>query len=65
MALLKALFLSTSPYVVYDTSVWTYVGYTIQRYIGSATTVGILIALPILGMSLVIGIILRFTGTKK
>ena len=57
--------LTASPYVVYDTSVWTWAGYTIQRYIGSSVTVGIMMLVPVFGISVVIGILKYFAGRGK
>ena len=60
-----AMLLNASPYVVYDTSVWTEAGYALQRYIGAAATVGILMNVPIFGFGVVVGIILHFMGRRK
>ena len=43
--------------VVYDPSVWTEAGYTIQRYIGSATIIGIRIFAILFGLGLIAKII--------
>ena len=43
--------------VVYDPSVWTEAGYTIQRYIGSATNIGIRIFAILFGLGLIAKII--------
>lgn len=52
-------------YVVYDPSVWTEFGYTVQRYIGNATMTGIKIYAPIIGLGLIAFLISKITGTKK
>lgn len=51
-------------HVVYDTSVWTEFGYTVQRYMGNATVTGIKIYAPIVGLGLVAYLISRISGTK-
>lgn len=43
--------------VVYDPSVWTEFGYTVQRYIGSSATVGIKLFAILTGIGLVAKII--------
>jgi len=60
-----SFFLTANNYVVYDTSVWTEAGYAIQRYIGAAATVGILMMIPIFGFGLVVSIILHFMGKRR
>lgn len=52
-------------YVVYDTSIWTEFGYTVQRYIGNSTITGIKILMPIVGISLVAFLIKRILGVGK
>lgn len=51
--------------VCYDTSVWTEFGYTVQRYIGSATFAGIRIYAIIYGISIVAVLIHSITGMGK
>lgn len=50
--------------VVYDPSVWTEFGYTVQRYIGSAATIGIKIFAVTFGIPLIARII-RYLATSK
>ena len=47
--------------IVYDPSVWTEFGYTVQRYIVSATTIGIRIFAILFGIGLVFKIIKGLT----
>ena len=46
--------------VVYNPSVWTEFGYTVQRYIGSAATIGIRIFALVFGIPLVFKLIRYF-----
>ena len=43
--------------IVYDPSVWTEFGFTVQRYIGSAVNIGIRAFAVILGIYLVVMVI--------
>ncbi len=43
--------------VVYNPSVWTEFGYTVQRYIGTSATLGIRIMAILFGIGLVVKII--------
>lgn len=48
--------------VVYDPSVWTEAAYTIQRYMGSAASIGIRIFAILAGIGLVFKIIKWLAG---
>lgn len=50
--------------VIYDPSVWTEFGYTVQRYIGSAASVGIRVFAVVFGISLVVKVIYSISGSK-
>lgn len=61
-SLMTVSFAAGTNYVVYDTSVWTEFGYTVQRYIGAAFNVGIRIFAIIFGIDLVIHLINWLAG---
>jgi len=46
--------------VVYDPAVWTEFGFTVQRYIGSAATVGLRIFAWVFGIPLIFRVIRWF-----
>ena len=48
--------------IVYDPSVWTEFGFIVQRYIGSAATIGILAFAVVIGVGLVARIITWLIG---